>query len=218
MITNEHIADYIDSLELEMPEYLRDLEQQAFIDEVPIIRKPAQALLRFLLTLHRPKRILEVGTAVGFSSSFMSEYMPSECSITTIEKVPMRIEAAIANFSKIPRKNSVTLLTGDAATVLKELSETEGSVFDFIFMDAAKGQYMNFLPEIMKLLPVGGLFITDNTLQEGSIADSKFIVPRRERTIHMRMREYLYTIKHMEELETVILPVADGLALSYRVK
>lgn len=232
MIINEHIADYIDSLESELPQYLTIMEEKALNEEVPIVRKSAQALLRFLLLLKQPKQILEVGTAVGFSSSFMSEYMPKNCKITTIEKVPKRIEVAILNFSKVPRKDDITLLTGDANDILRELAQkVEGSkemslidvekldlFYDFIFMDAAKGQYMNFLPHIMKILPVGGLFITDNVLQEGSIAESKFSIARRDRTIHMRMREYLYKIKHMEELETIVLPLGDGITISVRIK
>ena len=215
MIISERLSEYIKALECDLPEYLDTLEQQALADEVPIIRKEAQSLLRFLLCLLKPERILEVGCAVGFSSAFMSEYMPENCTITTIEKVEMRIKEAKKNLAAIPRAEQVTLLCGDANEVLKELAE-KGETYPFIFMDAAKGQYMNFLPHLMKLLPEGGLLITDNVLQEGTIVESKYTIPRRERTIHMRMREYVYTLKHMEELETVVLPVGDGVTLSVK--
>ena len=216
-MVNERLIEYLNALETELPEYLNQLEQTAKETEVPIIRKEAQSLLRFLLCFQKPMRILEVGTAIGFSASFMSEYMPEECTITTIEKVPMRIVCAKENLAAIPKADKVTLLTGEAMDLLKQLAD-EGNQFDFIFMDAAKGQYMNFLPELMRLLPKGGLLVTDNVLQEGSIVESKYTIPRRDRTIHMRMREYLYTLKHMEELETVILPVGDGMAVSTKLK
>jgi len=215
MIVSERLAEYIKALECDLPEYLDRMEQQAIADEVPIIRKEAQSLLRFLLRLLQPDKILEVGCAVGFSASFMSEYMPKDCKITTIEKVEMRIVEAKKNLAAIPRTEDVTLLCGDAIDVLAELCEKKEQ-YPFIFMDAAKGQYMNFLPYLMQLLPEGGLLITDNVLQEGTIVESKYTIPRRERTIHMRMREYVYTLKHMEELETVVLPVGDGMTLSVK--
>ncbi|MGN1084642.1 MAG: O-methyltransferase [Lachnospiraceae bacterium] len=215
MIISERLSEYLKALECDLPEYLDRLEQQALSEEVPIIRKEAQALLRFLLCLLKPERILEVGCAVGFSAAFMSEYMPEGATITTIEKVEQRIREAKKNLAGIPRAEQVTLLCGDAAEVLKELSG-RGETYPFIFMDAAKGQYMNFLPYLLQLLPEGGLLITDNVLQEGTIVESKYTIPRRERTIHMRMREYVYTLKHMEELETVVLPVGDGVTLSVK--
>ena len=252
MIVNERIAAYINSLDGELPEYLLSLEEQALKDFVPIIRKDAQSLLRFLLKLKKPKRILEVGTAVGFSCSLMAEYMPSDCTITTIERFPKRVEEAKKNLSLAKRSQDMLLLIGDAMDVLRalngkeegyiseiysphnnksyfdindvnseQLSELKKSLrepYDFIFMDAAKGQYMNFLPEIMELLPVDGLLITDNVLQEGSIAESKYSIIRRDRTIHVRMREYLYALTHMEEFDTVVLPVGDGMTLSTRIK
>ena len=217
MIVNERLSEYIKALECDLPEYLDELEQRALADEVPIIRKEAQSLLRFLLCLLKPEKILEVGCAVGFSSAFMSEYMPEDCTITTIEKVEMRIKEAKKNLAAIPKADKVTLLCGDANEVLKELAD-KGEFYPFIFMDAAKGQYMNFLPHLMRLLPEGGILITDNVLQEGTIVESKYTIPRRERTIHMRMREYVYTLKHMEELETVVLPVGDGVTLSVKKK
>ncbi len=217
MIISERLSEYIKALECDLPAYLDELEQRALADEVPIIRKEAQSLLRFLLCLLKPDKILEVGCAEGFSSAFMSEYMPENCTITTIEKVEMRIKEAKKNLAAIPQADKVTLLCGDANEVLKELAD-KGESYPFIFMDAAKGQYMNFLPHLMRLLPEGGILITDNVLQEGTIVESKYTIPRRERTIHMRMREYVYTLKHMDELETVVLPVGDGVTLSVKKK
>ncbi len=215
MIVEPRLSDYLNSLETELPEPLAKLEEYAHEHEVPIIRKEAQSLLRFFVELKRPKRILEVGTAIGFSAAFLSEYMPEDCTITTIEKVPMRIVEAEKNLAALRRSKDVTLLTGDAAEVLAKLLE-QGNTYDFVFMDAAKGQYLNFLSLLLPMLPSGALFITDNVLQEGSIIESKYSIARRDRTIHMRMREYLYELKHNEALTTSIVPVGDGMALCVR--
>ena len=169
-----------------------------------------QSLLKFLLTWGRPMKILEVGTAIGFSALLMSEYAPQGCHITTIEKYEKRIPLAKENFKKAGKEDKIMLLEGDAVEILADMQET----FDFIFMDAAKGQYIHFLPDILRLLEPGGLLVSDNILQDGDIVESKYAVTRRNRTIHNRMREYLYALTHHEELETVILPVADGVTLS----
>lgn len=155
-------------------------------------------------------KILEVGTAIGFSALLMSEYAPEGCHITTIEKYEKRIPLARENFKKAGKEQNITLLEGDATQILAELKEE----YDLIFMDAAKGQYINFLPDILRLMSPGGILVSDNILQDGDIVESKYAVTRRNRTIHNRMREYLYALTHHEELETVILPIADGVTLS----
>lgn len=213
MVIDERMADFIASLDTDMPEHLRSLEKEALEGNVPIIRKDSQGLLRFLIEMKKPANILEIGTAVGFSASFMAEYMPEDCHITTIEKVPMRIVEAEKNLSRLKRKDDITFLKGDAKEVLEQLA-AEGRNFDFIFMDAAKAQYMVFLQSVMKMMKPGDVLVTDNVLQEGSIIDSKYIIERRDRTIHMRMREYLYELKHNEHLTTSVVAVGDGMALS----
>lgn len=217
MIVDERITAYINSLEMELQPELLSLEKEAIENHVPIVKKETQGVLRFLLQMQQPKRILEVGTAIGFSALFMSEYTSSDCKITTIEKVPMRLVEADKNLNNeiYPNKDKITLKKGEALEVLKDLVQEE-QVYDFIFLDAAKAQYMSFLPEIMKLLGEKGLLVTDNVLQDGTVTNSRYSITRRDRTIHARMREYLYTITHMEELQTTILPVGDGIALSYR--
>ena len=217
MITEERITAYINSLDKELSPQLYELEKEAARTKVPIIRKETQGVIRFLLSLQKPRRILEVGTAIGFSALFMSECSPKDCRITTIEKVPMRLVDARRNLIDVrfPNRDKVTLKEGEALDILKELVEAKEE-YDFIFLDAAKAQYMNFLPELMKLITEGGLLITDNVLQDGTVINSRYSITRRDRTIHTRMREYLYTITHMDELETLILPIGDGIALSYR--
>ena len=214
MIIDERLATFINSLDAGNAPYLNELERYAKKTNVPIIRTEMQSLLKFLLAMKEPKEILEVGTAIGFSALLMSEYGPKDCHITTIEKYEKRIPLARENFKKAGKEEAITLLEGDATEILKSLNGT----YDFIFMDAAKGQYINFMPDILRLLKVGGLLISDNVLQDGDIIESRFAVTRRNRTIHARMREYLYELKHHEALETVILPVGDGVTISVRRK
>ena len=148
MIVEERMRTFINSLEPGEPAWLDEIRSSALQDNVPIIRMEMGSLLRFLLTLRRPSSILEVGTAVGYSALFMSEYMPENCHITTIEKYEKRIPIAKQNFKTAGREDKITLLEGDAAEILAELSQP----FDFIFMDAAKGQYIHFLPDVLRLL------------------------------------------------------------------
>ncbi|MGN1147776.1 MAG: O-methyltransferase [Lachnospiraceae bacterium] len=212
MITDERLIAFINSFDKGNTPFLNEIEQEAKADEVPIIRPQTQSLIRFLMAAHRPGQILEVGTAVGFSALLMSEYAPEGCHITTIEKYEKRIPVARANFKKAGKEDSITLLEGDAADILKELT----GPYDFIFMDAAKGQYIHFMPDAIRLLKKGGLLVSDNVLQDGDVLESRFAVTRRNRTIHARMREYLYEITHHPDLETVILPVGDGVAISVK--
>ena len=214
MITDERLTAFINSLDTGNPAYLNELEKEARETNVPIIRTETQSLLRTLISINRPARILEVGTAIGFSALCMSEYAPQGCQITTIEKYEKRIPIAKENFRRFGKEEQIHLLEGDAAEVLRELS---GS-YDFIFMDAAKGQYLNFLPDTLRLLRDGGLLISDNVLQDGDILESRYAVTRRDRTIHARMREYLYVLKHHPELITSVLPVGDGVAVSVKSK
>jgi len=209
-VTEERIAAFIRSLDQGNSSLLNEIEKEAGKAGVPIIRPETQKLLRFLLQMQKPRRILEIGCAVGFSALLMSEYGQKECHITTIENYEKRILKARENFARAGKEEKITLLAGDAADILKEL---EGP-YDMIFMDAAKGQYLSFLPDAMRLLSPEGLLVSDNVLQEGDIPESRYAVTRRDRTIHARMREYLYQITHDPRLETVILPVGDGVAAS----
>lgn len=212
MIVDERMSAFIDSLDTGNTPFLNEIEREAKETNVPIIRTQMQSLMKFLLAVHKPMSILEVGCAIGFSALLMSEYAPAGCSITTIEKYEKRIPIARENFKRAGREDSITLLEGDAADILKELTGT----YDLIFMDAAKGQYIHFLPDILRLMPEGGLLVSDNVLQDGDIIESRFAVTRRNRTIHSRMRDYLYELKHHPQLETVILPVGDGVTLSVK--
>lgn len=212
MIVDERIVTFINSLDTKNSEILETIEKEALASSVPIIRREMQSFLKTLLLIRKPMRILEVGTAVGFSALLMSEYAPEGCRITTIENYEKRIPAALENFRRAGKEEKITLIEGDAAEVLKTL---EGP-YDFIFMDAAKGQYIHYLPEVLRLLPEGGVLVSDNVMQDGEVIESRFAVERRNRTIHARMREYLYELKHNDALVTSIIPLGDGAAVSVK--
>ena len=212
MIVDERMVAFIHSLEMPESDFLETIEQEALAAHVPIIRKETKSLLKVLVGIRKPMQILEVGTAVGFSALVMNAYAPEGSHITTIEKYEKRIPSARENFRRAGKETEITLLEGDALEVMKGLS---GS-YDFIFMDAAKGQYIHYMPEVMRLLGTGGILVSDNVLQDGDVIESRFAVERRNRTIHSRMREYLYALKHNEELLTSVIPLGDGVALSVR--
>lgn len=212
MIVNERIVDYINSLDCGNSQICDIIEEEARRDDVPIIRKEMKNFLKVMLALKQPVNILEVGTAVGYSSILMSENIPEGSRITTIENYDVRIPIARENFRRAGKEDVITLIEGDAAEVLKRLDGT----YDFIFMDAAKGQYIHFLPDIIRLMSRGGLLISDNVLQDGDIVESRYGVTRRNRTIHTRMRDYMYELTHCDSFITSIVPIGDGITLSVK--
>lgn len=221
MINDERITTFINSFDTGLSKELAELEKYAKETNVPIIRPQMQNLMKVLLKIKEPVRILEVGCAIGFSALLMREYAPEGCKITTIENYEPRIAEAKVNLSKYDTTNQIRLLEGDAVQILAELGQ-KGSYsdvpceFDMIFMDAAKGQYINMYDDVKRLLKKGGLLLTDNVLQEGDILESRYAVTRRDRTIHSRMRDYLYKLTHDVDYATSILTLADGVAMSVK--
>lgn len=213
MMDRQRVLDFIRSFGVDRgSDSLKAIEAEAVRDRVPVIRRETRELLRILLEMKKPEKILEVGAAIGFSSVFMGENTSPETKIVTIENYLPRIERAKANIVMAGMEERITLLEGDAADWLKKL---EGS-YDFIFMDAAKGQYIHFLPDVLRLLPAGGVLVSDNVLQDGDIFESRYGIRRRNHTIHSRMREYLYALTHMDTLDTVILETGDGMTISIK--
>lgn len=213
-MSEDRIAVFLESLETGEKEYLEEIETKALREHIPIIRKSTQSFLKVLLELKQPKNILEIGTAVGFSSLLMSEYA-KDAKITTIENYDKRIPIALENIKRAGKADRITLIPKDAAIALKELK----GPYDFVFLDGAKAQYIHYLDDILKIMEEGGLLITDNVLQDGEVLESRYSIRRRDRTIHARMREYLYEIKHRDNLMTTINPVGDGVSVSvYRSK
>ena len=212
MIVEERMTAYINSLDRGNTDLLNEIEEEAKTARVPVIRREMQSFLKTLLAAKQPRAVLEVGTAVGFSALLLCEYGHPTAHITTIEKYEKRILAARENFRRAGKEGQITLLEGEAAGHLEKLA----GPFDLIFMDAAKGQYLHFLPQVLRLLAPGGLLVSDNVLQDGDLIESRFAVERRNRTIHSRMREYLYELTHHPGLVTSVLPLGDGVTLSVK--
>ncbi len=216
MITDERTATYIDSLSGPNTPFLEELEKRASEDGIPIIRRSTQNVLKYVLASSCPKAILEIGAAVGFSSILMATYGDKDLHIDTIENYGKRIGPAKENIRAAGMEDRINLIEGDAAQIIGELAE-EGREYDMIFVDAAKAQYINYLPVCKRLLKSGGILVSDNVLFDGDIVRSRFAVRRRDRTIHSRMREFLRAVSEDEELVTTILPVGDGMTLSVKV-
>ena len=203
MIVEERMRTFINSLDTGNTPFLDELECSALSEGVPIIRKEMQSFIKTLLALAKPQKILEVGTAVGFSTLLMCEYGRPDLHITTIENYEKRIPLAKENFKKAGREDQITFLEGDAGEILKKLEDS----YDLIFMDAAKGQY---------ILAPGGILMSDNVLREGELIESHYLVERRNRTIYKRMRDYLFELKHHPQLTTSIIPLGDGVSVSVK--
>lgn len=215
MIGDPRITAYIRSLEPDEDPVLMEIEGRAKEERIPIIRKETAALLKTLVAGMRPRAVLEIGTAVGYSALLMASVMEKNCHITTIENYEKRIPKARENLKRAGKEEMITLLEGDAGVILPGLADR---AFDFIFMDGPKGQYIRWLPEVLRCLSPGGMLVSDNVLQDGDIIQSRFAVERRNRTIHSRMREYLFVLKHTEGLETSIVPIGDGVTISVKRK
>jgi len=212
MLTENYLQDYLKSVLPLCGGELGELQKEAYKNSVPIISNDVVRLLSFVLSVKKPKNILEIGAAVGFSSSLMSKYISDGGNIVTIDRFDVMIEQFKKNIKKMGLNDKIQLIEGDACDILPMLNKK----FDVIFLDAAKGQYIEMLPHCIRLLEAGGILIADDVLQEGRIARNRKDIPRRQRTIHKRMREFLWEISHNDALETAILTIGDGVALSYK--
>lgn len=211
MICFDYINNYIRNTLKQNDGILLELEKFAKEHHVPIIHPEVASLLRVIGLTVRPGRILEVGTAIGYSAILLSTVLESGGRIDTIDRYELMVERARSNIKKANLQDVINIIAGDALEVLKCLDKQ----YDMIFLDAAKGQYEEFLPECLRMLRSGGLLVSDNVLYKGMIANDELVV-RRKKTIVKRMRSYLTTICNMDELETSILPVGDGVAISYK--
>lgn len=191
------------------------LRSAAKKDGVPIIRPEMERFLQVLLELKKPQHILEVGTAIGYSAMWMASCTPPDTRITTIENYEPRLMEARRNLVQCPWSDRIFLIEGDASEVLRTL---EDCAYDAVFMDAAKAQYIHFLPDVLRILKTGGLLISDNVLQDGVILESRYAVERRDRTIHRRMREYLEVLCQTDGLLTTVVPIGDGAAVTIKDK
>ena len=211
MITNPKVLEYLDIISPVNSKAIEEIRAEAKRNYIPIIKRDTENFLKFVLKMQNPGSILEIGCAVGYSDAVMLEN--SDADIVTVEKMPERVEEAKRNIKYADFESRVSILEGDAGEILKSLAD-KGEKFDFIFMDAAKAQYITWLPVVKKLLKESGMIFSDNCLQEGDLAESSFAIRKRDKTIHKRMREYIYLLLHDETLESWIFSIGDGVLLS----
>ncbi len=214
MILSDDLCSYLDSLSSGNDNSLDMLEKQALSEGVPVIGAQVQDFLKVLLAVIKPVRILEIGTGVGFSALLMAANTDSSCRIDTIENYPKRIAAAKENLARYDSHGRITLLEGDAQEILPALA----GPYDFIFLDAAKGQYLNFLPGLLRLLRPGGVLAADDVLQDGSVSGSRLDVAQRKRTIYSRIRDFLDLLTHTDGLLTSVMPLGDGVSVTVKQK
>lgn len=211
MITNPKVLEYLDIISSVNSKAIEEIRAEAKRNYIPIIKRDTENFLKFVLKMQNPGSILEIGCAVGYSAAVMLEN--SYADIVTVEKMPERVEEAKRNIKYADFESRASILEGDAGEILKSLAD-KGEKFDFIFMDAAKAQYITWLPVVKKLLKESGMIFSDNCLQEGDLAESSFAIRKRDKTIHKRMREYIYLLLHDETLESWIFSIGDGVLLS----
>lgn len=212
-IVNDLVEEYIRTTLKSSDGLLKELEVYALENNVPIVHKEVAEFLKVLLKVQKPKRILEVGCAIGYSSILFASTIGKDVEIITVERNEKMIEKAKENIRLAGLENNITILEGDAEEVLKEVS----GEFDMIFLDAAKGQYKLFYDMVIDKLKVDGLLISDNILYKGMVAHDDFVI-RRKKTIVKRMRNYLDYICKCDYLSTSLMPIGDGVALSYKEK
>ncbi|MDR1688559.1 MAG: O-methyltransferase [Clostridiales bacterium] len=212
-IVDGGVVKYISNVIPEFGGALGEIYEQALKDKMPVIPPEAARFLAVILSLAKPKNVLEIGCAVGFSAGIFAKYLPDGGHITTIDRYDFMITEAKKNFKKLGIEDKVTLIEGEALAVLKTLNES----YDFIFMDAAKGQYINMLPFCLRLLNLGGILLADDIFQNGDIIKDRLAVKRRQRTIHTRMRAFLEEVCAAKELEVSIIPIGDGMVLAHKV-
>ena len=213
-IIDPGIEDYINSITKNFDGKIGELQEYAYKSGLPVIEPATARFISALLSALRPMHILEIGCCIGFSAALMSEHLADGGHITTIERYDIMIKKARENIEKYNLSDKITLVDGDAADILPTLDKK----FDFIFMDAAKGQYMRFLPHCISMLNVGGIMLADDILKDGYVTMDRHTVPKRQRTTHKRMREFIYAITHTDGLESSILTVGKGLAMCTKLK
>lgn len=209
-ILTDFVQNYIEEINPEPTGELKRLEEEALEKDIPIITPEIGEFLSLLIDIHQPERILELGTATGYSTAWLAQ--DNDCEIVTIELKEREAKVARKNFKELELEDRVELLVGDAVEVMDELEEK----FDFIFIDAAKGQYVEFLKQSLKTVKEGGLIVADNILFKGMIANDDLMHPRYD-TLTYRIREYIDEVMNHPELKSSILPLGDGLAISMKL-
>ncbi|MGH4137190.1 O-methyltransferase [Clostridium sp.] len=210
-ITYDYMEQYLRKLIPSNTGILEELENFALENRVPIVQKETAKFLELMVTMNRPSRILELGTAIGYSAILMNQAMGGNCEITTIERDEKMIDLAKTNIEKYGLQNKITILQGECLEVLENLH----GEYDMIFIDAGKGHYNHFLPHCLRLLKKQGILIADNVLFRGMVA-SKELATRRKVTIIKRMKSYLELVSSNDELITSVIPMGDGISVTVR--
>ena len=207
-VVKQEIVDFMRNRQMQVTGPLKELEDFARKENIPIIPHETVAYFRFLMETMQPKNILEIGTAIGFSALLMAQHSP-ESKITTIDRNPEMIGFAKANFAKFDSRQQITLLEGDAVDVLSTLTES----YDFVFMDSAKSKYIIFLPEILKHLEVGGVVVLDDIFQGGDVAKDIMEVRRGQRTIYRGLQRLFDVTLNNPGLTASLVPLGDGILM-----
>ena len=213
-LIQKEITEYLQSIQPSFPGVLGEIHQNALREGFPVAPPETARLLAFLVTLTKPKNALEIGCAVGFSASLIATHMAEGGKVTTMDRYAYMLARAYPNIEKMGLTDRITILEGDAADILPTLTEQ----YDFIFLDAAKGQYGRFMKDCLRVLKVGGILVADDVLQEGALAKDRLDTPRRQRTTHTRMNDFLRVLSHTDGLETSIIPIGDGVAVAMKMK
>ncbi|CUN49954.1 MAG: O-methyltransferase [Sarcina ventriculi] len=210
-VTFDYMEEYLRGLIPNRDKDLLELEKFAIENRVPIIQKETAKFLEFMISMKEPNNILELGTAIGYSSILMSKTLNNKCKITTIERDEKMINLAKENIKSFGLEDNIEIKEGECLEILEKLDDK----YDLIFMDAGKGHYNHFLPHCLRLLSDKGVIIADNVLFRGMVA-SDDLVKRRKITIVKRMRTYLDIVSNDKNLITTVIPMGDGIALTKR--
>lgn len=213
-IVKQELVDFMRNKQKRLPGELGKVEAEAHEKGVPVIPHETVVFLQFLLGQLRPKQILEIGAAIGFSSSLMAQFVGDDGHVTTIDRYDVMIKKAKETYQRLALEEKVTLLEGQAAELLPELS----GPYDFIFMDSAKSKYIEFLPECLRLLRKGGVLMVDDVFQAGTILDPIEEIPRKNRAIHRKLNQFLEVVMTHPDLTSTLVPLGDGVILITKEK
>lgn len=214
VISDEKLLSYINSVLPMRDGKLGELQKYGYDNNYPIIPKDSVALMAVILSLLKPSEILELGTAIGFSACFMTDFLKDGGKVTTVDRYPLMIEEAKENIKNLGKTESIRIIEGDINEVVSKLN----GEYDLIFMDGGKGQYVNILPDCLRLLRTGGILIADDILLDGEIGKDRLDVKRRNRTTWSRLRDFIDALVNDSRLETSILTIGGGMALCRKVR
>ena len=212
-LDEKRFSVFSESLRKPLSKELSDFYEDAKRRTIPVIEEETMDILAFLLSIKEPSRVLEIGSAIGFSASFILNYLKPAASLTSMEYNDAMADEAEENWRRLGISERIIFKRGDAVVLLKE----ENEPYDFIFLDSAKGQYPTLLPDLKRLLKKGGILFSDNVLMEGRVTESRFFIERRDRTSYERIRSFLREVSKDPDFQTDLLPLGDGILLAHKL-